>query len=198
MSVNLLNQYEEAKSNLLLWRNRYDKTLYSEKVVQNIFYGNLTMEILCGNVSNYFNGQLDKMNFENSYKLIQNSFEKIAIEKSQNLLPIILKERANVPIGNIKYETYIPQINKASKGDNKEVEDLEFSYIYYYLSNITVKMWCALGITRLNKIDAITNLSNAIIETADITNYSEIENILGKLIVAPYLNSQYSPLKPLF
>ena len=78
MSVNLLNQYNEAISNLLLWRNRYDKTLYSEKVVQNIFYGNLTMEILCGNASNYFDGQLNKMNFENSYKLIQNSFEKIA------------------------------------------------------------------------------------------------------------------------
>lgn len=198
MSVNLLNQYNEALSNLLLWRNRYDKTLYAEKVVQNIFYGNLTMEILCGNVSNYFDGQLEKMNFENSYKLIQNSFEKIAVEKSQNLLPIILKERANIPIGNIKYETFVPQINKASKGDNNEVEDLEFSYIYYYLSNITVKMWCTLGITGLNKIDAITNLSNAIIESDDITSYSEIENILGKLIVAPYLNSKYSPLKPLF
>lgn len=198
MSVNLLNQYNEGISNLLLWRNRYDKTLYSEKVVQNIFYGNLTMEILCGGVSNYFDGQLDKMNFENSYKLIHNSFEKIAIEKCQNLLPIILKERANVPIGNIKYETFIPQINKASKGDNKEVEDLEFSYIYYYLSNITVKMWCALGITGLNKIDAITKLSDTIIETTDLTSYSEIENILGNLIVAPYLNSQYSRLKPLF
>lgn len=198
MSVNLLKQYNEGISNLLLWRNRYDKTLYSEKVVQNIFYGNLTMEILCGDVSNYFDGQLDKMNFENSYKLIHNSFEKIAIEKSQNLLPIILKERANFPIGNIKYETFIPQINKASKGDNKEVEDLEFSYIYYYLSNVTVKMWCALGITGLNKIDAITKLSNTIIETTDLTSYSEIENILGNLIVAPYLNSQYSRLKPLF
>jgi Ca2+/Na+ antiporter len=198
MSVNLFNQYNEALSNLLKWRNRYDKTSYAGKVVQNIFYGNLTMEILCGAIPAYFDGQLDKMNFENSYTLIQNSFEEIAIEKSQNLLPIILEERAYVPIGNIKYETFIPQIIKASKGDNKEVEDLEFSYIYYFLSNVTVKMWCALGISGISKIDAIANLSNVIIETSELTNYSQIENILGKLIVAPYLNSQYSPLNPLF
>ena len=65
MSVNLFNQYNEALSNLLKWRNRYDKTSYAGKVVQNIFYGNLTMEILCGAIPAYFDGQLDKMNFEN-------------------------------------------------------------------------------------------------------------------------------------
>lgn len=198
MRTDLSNQYAEAISNLKTWRNRYSKSEYAGKVVQNIFYGNVTMEIMCGDVSGYFNGKLTPMNFEYSFKLIEESFSKVAEEKTQRLLPVILSERANVPIGNIKYETFIPQIKRGSNGDNKEIEDIEFAYIFYYLSNICVRLWCAFGITGLNKIDAIAKLSGAIIETSEIKSYAQIENILGKLIVAPSLDSMYKPLNKLF
>lgn len=198
MRTDLSNQYNEAVNNLKEWRNRYSKNEYPGKVVENIFYGNLTMEILFGDVSCYFSGMLTPMNFEYSYKMIEESFSKAAIEKSQRLLPVILSERANVPIGNIKYETFIPQIKKGSEGDNKEIEDIEFAYVYYYLSNICVRLWSAFGITGLDKIDAISKLSGVVIETSEIYSYAQIENILGKLIVAPYLNGVYTPLNRLF
>ncbi|HCN84281.1 MAG TPA: hypothetical protein DIT07_11785 [Sphingobacteriaceae bacterium] len=198
LETDLRNQYNEAINNLKSWRNRYSKSEYPEKVVKNIFYGNLTMEISCGDVSNYFSGKLTPMSFEYSYKLIEESFEKIAIEKSQRLLPVILKDRAYIPIGNIKYETFLPQIRKASLGANNEIEDIEFAYVFYYLSNICVRLWCALGITGLNKIDAIAKLSGAVIETREIQSYAHIEDILGKLIVAPLLNEIYKPMNKLF
>ncbi|MBW6537329.1 MAG: hypothetical protein K0B11_20140 [Mariniphaga sp.] len=198
MRTDLSKQYDEAISNLNLWRNRYSKSEYPEKVVQNIFYGNITMEILCGDVSEYFDGMLAQMNFEDSFKLIEDSYSKIAVEKSQRLLPVILKERANFPVGNIKFETFVPQIKKGSMGDNSEIEDIEFTYVYFFLSNITVRLWCALGITGKNRIDAISKLSGVVIEALEIKTYAQIENILGKLVVAPYLNNRYVPLKSLF
>jgi hypothetical protein len=198
MRTDLSNQYREAMDNLKTWRNRYSKSEYAGKVVQNIFYGNVTMEIMFGDVTNYFNGSLTPMNFELSFKLIEESYSKAATEKTQGLLPVILKNRANVLFGNIKYETFIPQIKRGSNGDNKEIESIEFAYIFYHLSNICVRLWCALGITGLNKIDAIAKLSGAIIETSEIKSYTQIEDILGKLIVAPSLDSLYKPLNNLF
>lgn len=198
MRTDLSNQYSEAINNLRTWRNRYSKSEYAGKVVQNIFYGNLTMMIVCADVSAYFNGTLTPMKWEYSWKLIEESFGNVAKERTQGLLPGVLRERANVLIGNIKYETFIPQITRGSNGDNKEIEGIEFAYIYYYLSNICVRLWCAFGITGLNKIDAIAKLSGAIIETQEIKTYAQIENILGKLIVAPSLDTMYHPLNNLF
>jgi hypothetical protein len=198
MSLDLTEQYNEAIENLKTWRNRYNKNVYPSKVVENIFYGNLTMTIIADKVSNYFSGNLSKMTFESSYKLIEDSYGKVALEKSQKLLPLILSQKADFLLGNIKYETFIPQIDRASSGNNVEIESIEFAYIFYFLSNIAVKSWCAFGISGENKINAITKLSNVIIEKTEIDNYSQIENILGKLIVAPFLNTKYSPLPNLF
>lgn len=196
MRTNLENQYNEAINNLNAWRKRYSKFEYPEKVVYNIFYSKLTMQIAFDNVDAYFNGTLNKMSFENAYRLLEESFSKVAVEKSNALLPVILKERASVVFGSIKYETFIPQIKRAGQGDTKELESIEFAYIYFYLSDIAIRLWCALGVSGIEKLDAISRMTGVVIETMEIKNYAQIENILGKLLVAPYLDSKYTPLRP--
>lgn len=195
MRKNLENHYTEAVDNLVAWRKRYNKYEYPEKVVHNIFYSKLTMQIAFDNFDVYFDETLDKLSFEESYGLLEGSFRKVANEKSKALLPIVLKERQYIPFGSVKYETFIPQIQRARQGDFKELESIEFAYIYFYLCDIAIRIWCAFGLSGTGKLDAISKMTGFAIETIDISNYAQIEDILGRQLVAPYLDSKYFSLK---
>jgi hypothetical protein len=177
---------------LINWRNRYSKIEYPEKVVINIFYRKVTMEILFNAFLNSFEIQeVSELrfkwdNYEEGFRFFSNAYSKTAIEKTQNILPIILKDRADAFFGNIKYETFNPLIKKAAQGDSKELENIEFNYLYYFLTDQSILFWSALGGTGLSKIDAIYKMTGVLIETP-VNNYAQIEEVLGKFFVAPYL-----------
>ena len=81
--------------------------------------------------------------------------------------------------------------------NKKDLEEIEYAYLFYLLTDESILCWSAFGGTGLNKIDAISRISGVIIETSDITKYSQIENILGELCAGPYLEKVYNPFPPL-
>jgi hypothetical protein len=59
----LTNLYNEATTNLKIWRKSYSKAEYPEKVVINIFYRKVTMEILFDAFLNSFDSQTGEDKF---------------------------------------------------------------------------------------------------------------------------------------
>ena len=199
MRIDLTNPFNEGMNNLRTWRNRYSKSEYPSKVVLNIFYRQYTMNSI-------WDSQIDASfsKLKGTEMDIIRAFQKLENEYSNasqyftvgNRLTELMNKKES--IGGLNYANNIPLITKAQSGDTSAMEELEFTYLYYLLSNKATLMWAAFGRKGFSKIDAIAQVTGAVIEYTQPITYSSILEILGKLGVAQSMNSLYSPLPNLF
>jgi hypothetical protein len=201
MRTDLRNPLNEGMNNLLTWRNRYSKSEYPEKVVLNIFYRKYTMEFMFPEILGCFGKNLlgqpkTKWNdFNEGFSKLKNTYSSTALSKTQ---PVLLSLLANKErnVGNTNYGIFAPLISAAKNGDKAKLEEIEYAYLYYFLTDECILLWGAFGGTGLSKIDVIGKMSGAIIETEEIQTYGHIEQALGRLCAAAYLNDNYKPLPP--
>lgn len=101
-------------------------------------------------------------------------------------------------VGGLNYANNIPLITKAQSGNKAAMEELEFTFLYYLLCNKATLMWAAFGRKGLSKVDAIAQVTGAIIELKQPITYATILSTLGRFGVAQTMNSLYSPLPNLY
>jgi hypothetical protein len=199
MRIDLTNPFNEGLTNLRNWRNRYSKSEYPSKVVLNIYYRQYTMNSI-------WNSQIDSSfsAFKARETDLIRAFQRLETEYSNasqqftvgNTLIDLMNKREDV--GGLNYANNIPLITKAQNKDKSAIEELEFTYLYYLLCNKATLMWAAFGRKGLSRIDAIAQLTGAVIEYNLPFTYSSILRLLGRLGVAQAMNSLYSPLPNLF
>jgi hypothetical protein len=203
MRTDLRYSLNEGLDHLYTWRNRYSKSEYPEKVVLNIFYKKYTLEFMFPDIIDFFKTNLfgkQKIKWSNvdeGLVELKKIHDTIKMTKTQPHLLNLLKDIKR-PIGNTSYEVFIPLISAAKRGDSSKLEEIEFSYMYYLLTDVSILIWGAFGGTGLSKIDSISKMTGLILKTPEIKTYSHIEDILGQYCVAPYLNDNYKKLPPNF
>jgi hypothetical protein len=195
MRIDLSNPFNEGCSNLKTWRSRYSKSEYPSKIVLNTFYRQYTMQSIWDN-------QIDKSftALSGSETDIITGFQKLEQAYSTastqftvgNTLTDLMNKKQDV--GGLNYANNIPLIARGQNGDNAAIEELEFTYLHYLLCNKSVLMWAAFGRKGFTRIDAIAQITGAVIEFTQPMTYAAILNILGKLGVAAKMNEYYSPL----
>lgn len=199
MRIDLTNPFNEGLNNIKTWRSRYSKTEYPSKLVLNIFYRQYTMNSI-------WNSQLDNSfeKFKGTETDILKAFQKIENEYSNasqqftvgNTLLDLMNKKEDV--GGLNYANNIPLITRAQSGDNAAIEELEFTYLYYLLCNKATIMWAAFGRKGFSRIDAIAQVTGAVIEYKQPFSYAGILGVLGQLGLSQKMNSLYSPLPNLF
>lgn len=195
MRVDLTNPYNDGMNNLVNWRNRYSKNEYPFKVVLNIFYRQYTMNSIW---TSQINSSFDK--FKNTEPEVLPAVRKLSVEYSNalqhftigNTLVDLMNKQQDV--GGLNYKNNIPLISRAQHSDNKAMEEIEFTYLYYYLSNIATLIWAAFGRKGFSKIEAIAQVTGVVIEYGKPIEYSDILDVLGKLCISQMMNKIYSPL----
>lgn len=201
MNVDLKHSVIEGTNNLLTWRNRYSKTDYPEKVVLNIFYRKYTIHFMFSEIIGYFDKSLFgkpkvKWNdFNEGFKTLKENYGKIAVSNTQPKLINLLSD-SHRKVGNTNYAAFTPLISEALKGNKSKLEEIEYAYMYYLLTDECVLLWAALGGMGLSKIEAFGKLTGLIIEVEDVNLYEQVEQILGQLCAAPYLKENYKALPP--
>ncbi|NGX84405.1 hypothetical protein [Aequorivita sp. KMM 9714] len=199
MKLDLKNSLKEGNDLLSNWKNKYSKTEYPEKIVLNIFYRKYTMDFMWDELNNSFQKKFLGGNkilwndFNIGLQKLKTSYQQTAVAKTQPVLLNLLSKKTKNKVGNISYFDFKKQIEKAQNGSAKDLEELEYAYLYSRLADECVLIWSAFGGTGLNKIDAISKISGTIIEKKAINKYNEIEAILGQLCSAPYLEKNYNP-----
>jgi hypothetical protein len=199
MRIDLTNPFNEGMNNLTSWRNRYSKTEYPSKIVLNIFYRQFTMNSIWeSQIESSFN------KFTNTETDTLTAFQKLELEYSKasrqftvgNTLIDLMNQQKD--IGGLNYKNNIPLINSGRSGDNNAIEELEFTYLHYLLRNKATLMWAAFGRKGFSKIDAITQVTGAVIEYNQPTNYAVILAIFSQLGVSQSMQKLYNPLNNLF
>lgn len=201
MRTDLRYSLNEGMNNLLTWRNRYTITEYPEKVVLNIFYRKYTMEFMfpeiIGCFENDFFGKPKVIwnDFNEGFQKLKTTYGSTAISKTQ---PVLLNLLTNIQrnVGNTNYGIFTSLISEAKIGNKTKLEEIEYSYLFYLLTDECVLLWGALGGTGLKKIEAIGKISGLIIKTEEIKTYGQIEQVLGQVCAAAYLKEHYKPLPP--
>jgi hypothetical protein len=199
MRLDLNNPYNEGMNNLRNWRARYTKTEYPFKVVLNIFFRQYSMNSIWLDQidASFAKFKNTEANLIQAFQNLENAYSKVSEQYTVGNTLIDLMNQMN-DIGGLNYRNNIPLINKGQSGDNKSIEELEFTYIYYLLCNKSTLMWAAYGRKGYSKLDAIAQITGVIIEYEKAIEYATILEILGKLGVSATMNKIYSPLNNLF
>lgn len=201
MNVDLRNTLKEGTDNLHTWRNRYSKQEYPEKVVLNLFYRKYTMEFIFPEIINCFGKSNSDQatakwnDFNQGFQKFKNTYGSTAAQKTQSVLLDLLKDKER-NVGNTNYGIFVPMISEAKSGNHTKLEEIEYAYLYYLLTDETILLWASFGGTGLSKIAAIGKLSGLILEVEEIKTYAQIEQILGQFCAAAYLNENYKALPP--
>lgn len=191
--VDLGQTYWVGVNNLIKWRSRYSEREYPGKVVLNIFYRRYTMEAMWPEMIAYISNNRGT-SFVEAVKDLEYMYSITAATKIVSVLESRLTNEPERGVGNITYSDFKKKIALAAAGDRKMKEDLEYSYLYFRLSDEAVKYWAAARTTGLSDDEAIKTVTNFNVESGGITSYSNIVGIMGRLAAAPYLSNHYVAL----
>lgn len=191
--VDLGQTYGIGVNSLIKWRNRYTEREYPGKVVLNIFYKRYTMEAIWPDMIEYISNNRGT-SFVEAVKDLNYIYSITAATKIVRVLESRLENEPERGVGNITYSDFKKKIDLAAAGDKKMVEDLEYSYLYFRLSDDAVRYWAAMKATGLNDDDAIKAVTNFEVRSGGIRSYSKIVGIMGRLAAAPYLSNHYVAL----
>jgi len=193
--------FNYAIKNLQKWRIRYSKNEYPKKVLNNTLYKLYTVNFMWDSLINFYS--LNKAPLVSDYasarELVSDFFLKYKIEKTLPILDKLIEKKTKVAGFDVK--GYITKSENAIIYQNNEfVEELEFTFIYYYIANECLFRWFALRIIKKTKIEAlgdVTGKRTAILNNGEVINgdsinsYEKALDILGAFGVNTLININY-------
>jgi hypothetical protein len=198
MRTDLTPEYNQAVDLLITWRNRYSKVEYPFKIAVNIFYRQYTMNSIWNTelINSFYHYKGVESDVLKSFELLETAYSNASAQfaTANGLYDLMNK---NEDVGGINYKDIFPIVIKAQTGDNAAVEELEFSYLFYFLCNKATLLWAAFGRKGFSQIGAITQTTGAMVADQPIT-YSVIFAKMGQLGCAEIMNSLYTPLRNLY
>lgn len=171
---------EDNLNNLVIWRNRYDKADYPEKIVLNIFYDLVPLPNLWRRLEPYFGQKL----FEN----FEESFNKVAEEFRINQLTIrptlISMLELGVKVGGLSSKSYDKLVLEAKNKSNKAIEELEFTYIVRVAIKAAFIDWFAFGQLGLSKPEATNRVFSVQYPIQDYKEFDAVFRSFAQNIVS--------------
>lgn len=194
--------FNHGMQELQTWRSRYSKFEYPEKVMINTYYRQLAVDNIWDTLNSAFKSSIwgTKKNLFNEYisarEHISQLYRQSQLEKIRpNLMSLINRGK---DVGGLRYTNILGLVNSAKSSNNKSVEELEYSYIFYALANEYLFRWAACGMIGKSKDEAFQIVTELQINTNSMTTYEHALNLLGQFGAGAFLQRKYRPLPNLF
>ena len=165
--IDLRPPLNEAIGNISNWRNRYSRMEYPHKIVLNMMYRAYTTRFV---YEAFSRDELpDYDDFTEAAREVHRFYGQMAATEVHANLIRWMQTRPNL-------------------------EELEFSYIFELLNDMSVLYFIAFRLCGESEVDAISKMSGAIIEPLDYMDYTITKQVFQQLLVAPYMNRNYRPI----
>jgi hypothetical protein len=187
--------FEHGMQEILSWRNRYSKTEYPEKVMINTFYRQYSVNFIWENLHsafkrNIFGKSKQSFNdFTSAREYISQIYRQAQLQKVQPVLMELIGKRKDV--GGLVFQNIFNLVNSARSNNNKAIEELEYSYIYYALANEYLFRWSACGMIGQNKQEAFIAVTGIGVNVDSMTTYENSLNLIGQLGAGRFLQNNY-------
>ena len=194
--------YQHAYNELLSWRNRYPKFEYPEKVMINTFYRQHTVNFMWEYLHSAFEKNLwgnKKISFPDYLQArtkISDIYDQTKLNKTHPVLMNLIAKQQNV--GGLKFTELSQRVKNAKASSNRDVEELEFTYLYYALANESLQRWSACGMIGKNKSEAFIATTGFGVNTDLMTTYEYSVDLIGKMGASMFLGRNYKQLPDLF
>lgn len=145
---------QRKKNKLYEWRDRYEEDEYPYKIIQNLFYDLYSTKDSWDKFLTMFD--LKESDYSKSF---QDAEERIVLERRMIQLNIHEKLETlisnNVPVADsVSYSNFENSVSLAKKGDQQEMKNIEYAYIFYGLVNEFIIRWAAFRLMGKNDYDA--------------------------------------------
>lgn len=189
--IELRPALNEAINNIQKWRQTYNKNIYPSKIVINMLYRAYSTRCV---YNAFLNDELVEFeDFNEAVMYVLQFYGRTAVSE---VMPNLEKWINNNPfeeVGTICAARYQNLANKAINDISKK-EELEFSYIFEMLNDMSVLYYIAFRLSGCNDVEAIAKMTGAIIEEIPNMNYTIIKQVFQQLLVSIYMNNNYRPL----
>ncbi len=179
---------------LIKFRDRYDKSTYPGKIVQNLFYeaytanGTFDAVVNCLDTSK-FQDFYQSMNFVNSCK--ENYRRDTVMPNLVNWM------NSGKKVWALEPSFFTSIVQKASHGDNKMVEEIEYAYQYDLVVFQLVYMYLGSLLLGMTPNGAFSTICHGQVSVGGkIQSFNEVTEAFYKVIAFTF-NSIYRPMKPL-
>lgn len=189
--IELRPALNEAMQNIQRWRNVYSTNIYPHKIVLNMMYRAYSTRIV---YIAYLNDELPEFeDLTEATNYILEFYGSAAVKEVHPYLENWITNKPDEEVGTICFLRYDKLANLA-ENDYEKREELEFSYIFELLNDMSVLYYIALRLIGQTQVEAFAKLSDVVIEKIPNMDYTVTKQVLQQLLVARYLQNNYTPL----
>lgn len=186
MNVNLISTFKDARRNLNIWKNRYSKIEYPQKIVLNIFYRKYSIDKMWYRVI-----EQEYPTWEIAYNKNKLKYAEVAQYEIVPVLESLIE--LDRKVSTSRYSDFIEYIKLASQGDIEALKSVEFTYFLHRMLDELTIVWISMVNAGNTRTNAITRLTGAILPTdMPITGYADVESLLDQLGTENYLYSLFA------
>lgn len=189
--IDLRQSLKEAMRNLVTWRAKYPQQIYPHKIVLNMMYRAYSTRIVYESFEKNEMAEFD--NFQESMQYVLHFYSEAALREVHPRLESWMTNNPNENVGTLCTARYEKLADLASVNSEKN-EELEFSYTFELLNDMSVLFYIALRLTGVSDVDAIAQMSGIIIEKLDYMDYTITKQIFQQLLVSKFMHFNYKPL----
>lgn len=189
--IDLRPSLDEALRNIRTWRNKYPSNVYPHKIVLNMMYRAYSTRIVYEAFQN--DELVDQDDFQEAIMYVLHFYGETARTEVHPYLEGWMANKPYEYVGSLCTARYEKLATKAETED-KYKEELEFSYIFELLNDMSVLAYIALRLTGESQVDSIAKMTNVIIEPLEQMDYTICKQVFQQLLVAKYMSENYRPL----
>lgn len=189
--IDLRPPLNEALGNIVNWRNKYARKEYPHKIVLNIMYRAYSTKFV---FEAFSRDELPEFNdFTEAAREVHRFYGQMAATEVHSNLLRWMATKPNEEVGTVCTER-LEKLATRAETDPQALEELEFTYIFELLNDMSVLYWIAFRQCGESDVNAIYKMSDVMIRPFNNMDYSMIKQVFQQLLVAPYMNDNYHPL----
>ena len=189
--IDLRPPLNEALGNIVNWRNKYARSEYPHKIVLNIMYRAYSTKFVFEAFSRDELPEFD--DFTEAAREVHRFYGQMAATEVHSNLLRWMATKPNEEVGTVCTEK-LEKLATRAETDPQALEELEFTYIFELLNDMSVLYWIAFRQCGESDVNAIYKMSDVMIRPFNNMDYSMIKQVFQQLLVAPYMNDNYHPL----
>ena len=188
--VDLRPAYKEAVRNIGTWRNKYPSDIYPHKIVLNMMYRAYTTKFV---FEAFREGELLSCfdTFDEASRYVMEIYGQTAITTVHQNLERWMRTQPYEQVGTLCTANY-EKLASEAETDSVKLEELEFSYMFELLNDMSVLYWIAFCLTGESEDTAYGRMMYAVpdIPRAD---YTMSKQVFQQLLVAKFMSQNYRP-----
>ena len=176
---------EQKMERLLEWRRRYSADEYPVKIAQNLLYEALTIQKMWVELKRSFS----TMNLGGKRQLFT-SFDEahnyIFVRRRQiqthEILPFLpAAYRSTEAIPRLNFSSFRKRVDEARRGNQKTLEEIEFTYYFHTAAYEMVYAWAAAGLLGLDEGKAFHEIATGVLSGVDFDSMDSLIGAFGQL-----------------